>query len=208
MTGHPLDRAGADMTYAARLDLRPAAGPARLPVQRGTDRHPPGGKLVPRPRLLEAFRRAIEGVLTLVTAPVGYGKSVLVDAWFADCAGPGPVVRIVSAESDLEPEFFWRHLVAALRRDVPSLRQATLDVGLVDPAAPYGLPPDVVHRTALTLRRSDRPVVIIVDEAERLGMLVLEDLEELVRRAGPAIRLVLGSRETLLIRPPHDAVRG
>src|SRR4051794_3883229 len=202
------------MTNVARLDLRstggdlrPTGGLARVPVQRGADRHGPGGFL-PRPRLLEAFRKAIGGVLTLVTAPVGYGKSVLIDAWLAEGTAPGPVVRIVCAESDREPEFFWRHLVAALRRDVPSLRQTTVALGLADPATPHRLPPDVVDRMALTLRSSDRPVVVVVDEAERLGMLVLEDLEELVRRAGPAIRLVLGSRETPLIRPPHDAIRG
>src|SRR5689334_17892127 len=120
------EQAGDDMTHVARLELRPVGRDAPADDTSLADQDRTGADLIARPRLLEALSEATEGVLTLLTAPVGCGKTTLIDAWLVACDAPGPVVRMVAAESDVEPEFFWRHLLAALERDVPSLRLCAL----------------------------------------------------------------------------------
>src|SRR5439155_10976170 len=49
--------------------------------------------LVPRPRLVARLNEGLEGVngkLTVVTAPAGWGKSTLLSAWCSDIARRGP----------------------------------------------------------------------------------------------------------------------
>ena len=57
---------------------------------------PPG--TVPRPRLVARLSLAIHRPLTLVSAPAGFGKTMLLDAWAARYPGPaephGQLLRI------------------------------------------------------------------------------------------------------------------
>jgi LuxR family transcriptional regulator, maltose regulon positive regulatory protein len=76
---------------------------------------PPRPKVVNRPRLIE---RLDEGFLlgrklTLVSAPVGYGKTTLVSEWVAYCKRP--VAWLSLDEGDNDPARFLTYLVAALQ---------------------------------------------------------------------------------------------
>jgi LuxR family maltose regulon positive regulatory protein len=53
---------------------------------------PPG--TVPRPRLVDRVSLGVRGPLTLVSAPAGFGKTMLLDAWAALYQGPAVVRRI------------------------------------------------------------------------------------------------------------------
>ncbi len=44
--------------------------------------------LVPRPRLFKKLDKGNKCSLTLVSAPAGYGKSVLVSSWLESCDRP------------------------------------------------------------------------------------------------------------------------
>jgi hypothetical protein len=46
---------------------------------------PARANLVPRLRLLDRLQQSIQGKLTLICAPAGFGKSTLISAWVATC---------------------------------------------------------------------------------------------------------------------------
>ena len=75
--------------------------------------------LVPRPHL---WRQLDEGLLrkwTLVSAPAGFGKTVLLSSWASQC--DAPVTWLSLEESDNDPRQYWLYLFASLERiSIPS----------------------------------------------------------------------------------------
>ena len=75
---------------------------------------PPRPSLVPRPRLVARLNEGLERKLTLVSAPVGFGKTTLLSEWIAGSGAPLPVAWLSLDERDNDPGRFWTYLVAAL----------------------------------------------------------------------------------------------
>ena len=72
--------------------------------------------LVERKRLLEKLDAALEGKLTLLCAPAGFGKTTLISQWMENSRvrGQGLPVAWVSLESsDNDPMRFWRYVITA-----------------------------------------------------------------------------------------------
>ncbi len=72
--------------------------------------------LVERKRLLEKLDAALEGKLTLLCAPAGFGKTTLISQWMENSRvrGQGLPVAWVSLESsDNDPVRFWRYVITA-----------------------------------------------------------------------------------------------
>jgi len=83
-----------------------------VPVIRTTLHRPPlTSGLVPRGRLLELMNRTPEVPLILVSAPAGYGKSVLVSQWVERQAQPSVWLSLDEADSDFRQ--FLSYLLAA-----------------------------------------------------------------------------------------------
>ncbi len=103
----------------------PAPGP-RAPKR--------SGGVLPRPRLLDALR--VLKPLTLVSAPAGYGKTVLVDSWIARF-GDGPSIVHLGLHGDaVDPVPFWSTVVRLLRSngiDVPDVPACVPTVATCDP---------------------------------------------------------------------------
>lgn len=57
---------------------------------------------VPRPRLVDRLDLGVQRPLTLISAPAGFGKSMLVESWAAQYRGPA-MVRRVSLDAGSEP---------------------------------------------------------------------------------------------------------
>ena len=57
--------------------------------------------LVPRPRLIEILNDGLDGKLTLVSAPAGFGKSTLVSAWVGQIEMPGAWISLDEQDNDL-----------------------------------------------------------------------------------------------------------
>ncbi len=74
----------------------------------------PPRRFVSRPRLAERLDRARPGTVTLVCAPAGFGKSVLVADWCR--RGRRPVAWLSLDSGDNDPIRFWRHVAATLDR--------------------------------------------------------------------------------------------
>lgn len=73
----------------------------------------PQSNLVPRQHLLERLDSGLDGKLTLVSAPAGYGKSTLLAAWAQQAKIPIAWLSIDGDDND--PIRFWTHFIAALR---------------------------------------------------------------------------------------------
>ena len=65
------------------------------------NRPPVGSNIVHRPHLLERLDRNRRRPLTLVSAPAGYGKTVLISCWLDLCDSPSAWVSIDENDSDV-----------------------------------------------------------------------------------------------------------
>ena len=144
---------------------------------------------VSRQRLLDLTSAAAQGPLTVVTAPAGSGKSVLLASWSAGGNAPGPVVWITMGPGDDRPGTFWSYVLAGLdRAGLPAPAEAPARADSVDDS--------FLIRLAAHLYGQPRPVVLVLDEADVLSAPgpVPEGLDFLLRHARPQLRLVLASR--------------
>ncbi|HEU5098500.1 MAG TPA: adenylate/guanylate cyclase domain-containing protein, partial [Roseiflexaceae bacterium] len=101
--------------------------------------------LVARPRLFARLDAELHGVLTLVCAPAGFGKTTLLADWLRRTGRPAAWLGLDAADSD--PALFLRYLVAALQALAPEVG-ATL-LGLLQSPQPPPL------ETLLTLLVND-----------------------------------------------------
>ena len=100
-------------------------GPRTLdPILRTKLYRPPlTAGLIDRGRLIRVMNRARDVPLTLVSAPAGYGKSVLVAQWAEQL--DSPVAWLSLDASDSEPRAFLQYFLAAVDTVSPGACDAT-----------------------------------------------------------------------------------
>ena len=89
----------------------------------------PSSDLVVRPRLLELLDRGLDGQVTLVSAPAGFGKTTLVSSWIEGnmaSPSPSPAAWLSLDESDSDLTVFLIYFIAALRTISPGACDETL----------------------------------------------------------------------------------
>ncbi|MEP6622022.1 MAG: LuxR C-terminal-related transcriptional regulator [bacterium] len=87
------------------------------------------GGLVSRPRLIERIRQGVEGQLTLITAPAGFGKTTLLAEWLAQHLDSDPLAAWVSLDrSENDPALFWAYVIRALQKIHPGLGEHALSM--------------------------------------------------------------------------------
>ena len=158
------------------------------------------GRLVDRPRLVARLQEAAEGPLTILAAPAGYGKSVVLAQWEAQ--RPGPVAHVALRPTDGAAGIAAR-LVAALG-----------ELGApVDPAgaATVGDGPHLGEACVTAMAEGIEAVdggVLVVDglDAPTDGRLV-EDLRSLLRRAPDDLHVVVAQRSRWPASPGLDGFR-
>jgi LuxR family transcriptional regulator, maltose regulon positive regulatory protein len=72
-----------------------------------------------RPGLQSLLRLTSDCKLTLVSAPAGYGKTMLLTQWRETEKANSSFAWVSLDEQDNDPARLWRHIVEALRRDTP-----------------------------------------------------------------------------------------
>jgi ATP/maltotriose-dependent transcriptional regulator MalT/ActR/RegA family two-component response regulator len=94
-------------------------------VVSSTKLHPPlfTNDLIPRPVLLEYLATRQHRLLTLVTAPAGYGKSTLISNWLDLCEWPCAWLTLEREDGDLRQ--FLVYFAAAISRHFPKSLLAT-----------------------------------------------------------------------------------
>jgi ATP/maltotriose-dependent transcriptional regulator MalT len=135
--------------------------------------------LVERPRLINQLDRGLDRPLTLVSAPAGYGKSILVSAWLNGCERPSAWLSLDESLND--PSGFLAYFVAAIQTVYPGALQRTQTL-----LTAISLPPIGVLTGSL---------INELDELDRDFIMVLEDYHSIRRQE---IHDLIGA----LLQPP------
>ena len=150
--------------------------------------HRPG--LVPRARLVERVREGLQGPLTLIVAPAGFGKSTLVTASLSGCDMHRAWLSL--DREDNRPRRFLTYLVAALQEAVPSVgRQALQLMTGMQPA------PDETILTSLVndLDEAGEEIVLVLDDYQFIrDQAVHAALSFLLEYCPPAFHIVIATR--------------
>ena len=96
------------------------------------------GTLIQRARLNALLDESLNYPLTLVSAPAGFGKTMLLSAWTQSLPpASSPLVAWVSLdEEDNDPQLFWTYILSALDQQQPE-RFTPLLKSLQSPVAPW-----------------------------------------------------------------------
>ncbi|HEX2102588.1 MAG TPA: LuxR C-terminal-related transcriptional regulator [Solirubrobacteraceae bacterium] len=148
--------------------------------------------LVARPRLFALLARGARGPVTLVSAPAGSGKTMLVSSWLRTAEVDGAVAWVAVDRGETDATRFWGTVIDALRRSgavAPDHPLATLV------PAPMGGQEEFLPRLVAGLGRLPRDVLLVIDDLHQLRSDdALRDLEELLSRAPAQLRTIVLTR--------------
>ncbi|MFD8348980.1 LuxR C-terminal-related transcriptional regulator [Streptomyces coelicoflavus] len=183
-------------------------GTGRSPADTGTD--PLGGPylrtrfalparpatFLRRQRLIVHLNQALRTPLTVVNGAAGAGKTLLTADWAAGLRLPTAWLTVETG--DQPPGVFWAYVFESLR--VCGARAGGTPGA---PADPSGVGQRLLASLAAELNALDRPVVLVLDEYDRMtGREIAEQLEFVLHHAGQGLRLVLVTRTEPLL-PLH-----
>jgi LuxR family maltose regulon positive regulatory protein len=117
--------------------------------------------LVRRDRLVAQLLAGAERRLTLVCAPAGWGKTVLLAQWHASVGESRPFAWVQLDPNDDDPVRLWRHVIGALRTVEPAIGAQAL--GSLPVAGP-ALVDAVVGPLLNDLTTMPRAVVLVLDD--------------------------------------------
>jgi LuxR family maltose regulon positive regulatory protein len=155
------------------------------------------GWAIQRPRITKMIAEGTRWCpVTVVTGPVGAGKTMALALWAA--AEPGPVAWVCLDEYNSRPGAFWSYVVAALQR-------SGVAVSGVLPGASRRRPTENLFllRLASALAAQDPPVTLVLDDLHLITEpKILNGLDFLIRSVGSSLRLVAAARADPLL-PMH-----
>src|SRR6266567_73441 len=152
---------------------------------------PGAGGVVSRPGLFD--RLAASARVTVVSAPPGSGKTVLLRSWIGEAGLGDSAAWVPVGPDERDPQRFWLSVLGALRRTAAAS-------ALVRPltAAPDLDSWAVVERLLKELARLEDRVWLVIDDVNELASAeALRQLELLVMRAPDRLRFVLATRHDL-----------
>jgi LuxR family maltose regulon positive regulatory protein len=158
--------------------------------------------LVSRKRLIKKLEQGHKRSLTLVSAPAGYGKSVLLSDWLERTDYRSAWLSLDEGDSDLLQ--FLHYFLAALRSVFPDIANETKAL-LNAPKLP---PTAVLSATLLNeLDQIEEPIILVLDDFHHVsGNAVNDFLSAWLRHPPSHVHLVLASRRDPGL--PIDRLRG
>ena len=148
---------------------------------------PGAGGVVSRPRLFG--RLAAQARVSVVSAPAGSGKTVLLRSWISQSGVASSAAWVPAGRGERDPQRFWLSVLAALRQTAAGsalVRELT--------AAPDLDGWVITERLLADLAPLDDQLWLVVDDVHELGPDALRQLELLIMRAPPGLRFVLATR--------------
>jgi LuxR family maltose regulon positive regulatory protein len=151
---------------------------------------PPQINLVSRPRLINKFTQGLDGKLTLVSAPAGFGKSTLLSEGIHKC---GKLAAWISLDNgDNDQIRFLTYLIAALQQIDPGIGTGILE------SLRSSQPPDSEQLLAGLINdvaEAKHPFIIILDDYHVITHTGIHDiLFFLLENLPPRMHLVISSR--------------
>ena len=166
---------------------------AALPATKFTLPHDQPGIIVRR-RLLRALDAGVERPLTLLSAPPGSGKTAVLGSWVAYGGAPHKVAWVSLDTGDADRGRFWRAVLQALSRVGGGEALRTLATH----------PPARTDRLADALAEAledfDEPLVLVLDDFHEVGEAVHADVDHLLHRPPPALRVMIATRADPTLR--------
>jgi LuxR family maltose regulon positive regulatory protein len=154
-------------------------------------------ELVSRPRLIQRLSAGLNGCLTLVSAPAGFGKTTLVSEWLHKVGAYGdapPHVAWLSLdEGDNDTARFLAYLIAALRTVEADIGKGVLSA-LQSPQPP---PTEVVLVSLINdVAAIPGSIILVLDDHHTIESSPVDDaLAFLLERLPPQMHLVIATRE-------------
>lgn len=146
--------------------------------------------LVQRPRLLESLDAGLSRKLTLVSAPVGFGKTTLVSEWIRDCGHPAAWLSL--DKNDNDPSRFLIYLIAALQR-IDS--EIGVDVQAVLEESPSPHFEILLTRLIREMERFPEKSILVLDDYHLIDSKSVHDvINFLIEYLPPTIHLVICGR--------------
>jgi ATP/maltotriose-dependent transcriptional regulator MalT/AraC-like DNA-binding protein len=161
-----------------------------------------GSRLLDRPRLLKALAGSENRKLTVVAAPAGYGKTVLVSQFLGTVDSPVVWYQIDSFDND--PAVFVQHLTAGIRRHLAGFGDQALTL-----LARGGGSPEQTRQVSAALvnelaARLEKGLMLVFDDYHLIREpQVHQVLEVLLRYLSPGVHVVIAGRAT----PPLPLAR-
>jgi LuxR family maltose regulon positive regulatory protein len=164
----------------------------------------PRPKVVIRLRLVERLNAGLQGKLTLISAPPGFGKTTLISQWIAE--GERPTAWLSLDEGDNDPVRFLTHLVAAFQTIAPNIGGRALS--LVQSPQP---PPDESILTSLLndITTIPDPFTLVLDDYHVIDAQPVDNaITFLLEHQTPQMHLAITTREDPNLPLPRLRVRG
>jgi LuxR family maltose regulon positive regulatory protein len=159
-----------------------------------------GARVLNRTRLIDLVDQGIAGPLTLISAPAGSGKTVLLRSWMASAAEPEAIAHVGLDREHADRRTFWLDVLAELARARPEL------TGL---AVPSGGARASLTGLCDALEALPTPLRLVLDDAHVLGAGdVPADLDWLLEHVPGTLRLVLATRSDPAMRLQRLRVAG
>src|SRR5215471_6450350 len=149
--------------------------------------------LVARPRLVNQLSLSIQGPLTIIAAPAGFGKTTLLSSWLEQASLRAAWLSLEQDDDDLTR--FWSYVFAAVSRVHQGLEASAL--ALLQGSAPQQLPP---IETVLTvwingLAALSHEVMLILDDYHVItAPSIHRSLTYLIDHLPPRLHLVIATR--------------
>ena len=146
-------------------------------------------RMLRRERLLEMLGGDGGAPLTVINAPVGYGKTTLLRSWCAE--RPEAVIWMTLDHADDDPVRLWTHIATALERVGQDLGEAALRCLSV-----RGMPVETaVDELMNGLVAYDRPLAIVLDDLHSVkDATSLRSVGHAIKRLPPNVRICLSTR--------------
>jgi LuxR family maltose regulon positive regulatory protein len=164
-------------------------------------RHP----CVPRREVLKRLRTALaeHHLLTLISAPAGYGKTTTVRLWLAEFSRPVAWVRLEKTDNELSQ--FLKYVLASLQRSVDTLGRTALE--LVEAAREVKLP-QVLGLLINDLYALEQPIILVLEDFHLIENPVIDTfIESLLQQEMQNLHLVITTREDPALPLAHLRVR-
>ena len=145
---------------------------------------------ISRPRLTEKIHRGVEGPLTLLAAPAGFGKTQLLIEWTKQTRLPVAWLTIDSDDNDLSR--FIRYVIGALQTLEPGLGEEAVDL--------LASSKDDGWKTGLTLLINElsalpKEAVVVLDDFHTLeDSVILHRIDFFLKHSPPNLHVIIASR--------------
>ncbi|HEY0695779.1 MAG TPA: LuxR C-terminal-related transcriptional regulator [Kribbella sp.] len=151
---------------------------------------------VARCELIDLLDRAATKKVTIISAPPGSGKTTLLRMWADRPPTRGRVASVSVRRGEKDPQHFWLSLLKAER--AVSAPDGPLETLAPSPEFDASM---VVDKMLQQLTRGDQPRVLVIDDLNELeSREAMEQLEQMLVRLPPGVRVVLASRRDPRLR--------